>query len=650
MATTDQDVGPAVQDPSEGGDAFVGDDAEGQAPPKRFNIDEVLAPVAQRNGRDLPKLVWGAVKLVYSAARRELVLAVCLQILASVGLGVQVLVGKLLIADFLKVGHGASTGAIVVPLIGLAVATAVISLSNTGATELQRLLGEIVTRHSLGKVLDVAVAADLLAFETPTFHDRLQRAQVNAASRPLQMTTGLIGMVGSVFGMVGVGAALLFIQPLFVVLIVVAYVPVWMATTAASRASYQRYIDLIHSDRRRYYLQAVMTRKDEAKELRTFDLGPFFRRRWEDLYAWRISRMRKVMHTRVKLGLLGGSVMSAMTAGAVAFLVWLVSSHRLSLSGAGAAAAALVLLGTQLQGVASSAGQLFESSLFIEDFNSFVRSMPLMLARAKGGGQAPPERFDVIKADAVTFTYPSRQVPSLKEATVEVRAGEVVALVGENGSGKTTLAKVLAGLYQPDAGTVFWDGLDAASFDPHQWRQRVAVLFQDFVHYFLTAKENVGLGDWQRVDDMTAIEEASRQAGIHEMFSKLADGYDSLLGPEFLGGVDISGGQWQRIALARAFFRDAPLIILDEPTAALDPRSEAALFASIRQLFAGRSTLLISHRFSSVRSADRIYVMADGRVAESGTHASLMERQGIYAELFTLQAAAYLGDGTPGTR
>lgn len=613
------------------------------SPPKRFNIDEVLAPVQQRNSKDLPKLVLGAVKLVYSAAPRELVLAIVLEALGSVGLAVQVLVGRELVKQFLQVSHGAGVANVVPSLIAVAAAMALITLSNTGANELQRLLGELVGRHSLGRVLDVSVASDLLAFETPVFHDRLQRAQVNASSRPLQMTTGLVGMVGSLLGMAGVGAALLFIQPLFLVLLLVAYVPVWAATTAASRASYARYIDLIHSDRRRYYLQGVMTRKEEAKELRTFNLGPFFRGRWEDLYAWRIKKMREVMHRRIWLGVIGGSIMSLLTAAAVAFLVWLVSSHRLSLAGAAAAAAALVMLGTQLQGVASSAGQLFESSLFIEDFNSFLRSMPLMMSKAQGGTEVPPPTFDVLKAENVTFTYPSRDEPSLRDATIELRAGEVVALVGENGSGKTTLAKILAGLYRPDAGAVWWDGSNTNAFDTYQWHERVAVLFQDFVQYFLTAKENVGVGRYQDMDDMAAVEQAARRAGVHDMFKDLADGYNSLLGPEFVGGVDISGGQWQRIALARAFFRDAPLIILDEPTAALDPRSEAALFSSIRELFSGRSTLLISHRFSSVRSADRIYVLADGKVVESGTHNALMEQNGLYAELFSLQASAYLG-------
>jgi ATP-binding cassette subfamily B protein len=621
---------------------------DGAEAPKRFNVTELLAPVSERNARQLPSLVLGAVKLVWLAAPRELAMATGLQVLSSAGLAVQVLVGRKLLSAFLQIGHGGSATAVLPALAGLAVATAVISLANTGAAELQKILGEIVTRHALGKVLDVSVAADLLAFETPTFHDRLQRAQVNASGRPLQMTNGLVNITGSLFGVAGVGAALVFIQPLFFALVVAAYIPVWLATTKASKASYRRYIELVENDRRRYYLQGVLTRKEEAKEVRTFDLGGFFRKRWDDLYAWRIAQLREVMRRRVKLGLFGGVVMSALTAGAVGFLVWLVSSHRLSLAGAGAAAAAIVLLGSQLQGVASGAGQLFESSLFIEDFNSFVRSMPLMVAHARGGGGVPPARFASLVAEEVTFTYPSREEPSLRGASIEIGAGEVVALVGENGSGKTTLAKVLAGLYRPESGRVLWDGVDAATFDPHLWRQRVAVLFQDFVHYILSAQENIGVGQWERLSDLAAVRVAAAKAGLDELFAGLPEGYSSLLGPEFLGGIDLSGGQWQRVALARAFFRSAPLIILDEPTAALDPRSEAQLFANIRDLFSDRATLFISHRFSSVRSADRVYVLSDGRVVEHGPHEELMRLGGLYAELFTLQAAAYLDDRPPG--
>lgn len=615
-------------------------------PAKRFHIDEILVPIGQRHTRDLPKLVFRAVKLVWSAARLELAFTVGLQAVSSLALAVQVLVARRLLSAILEVNRGQSIGHIVLPLVALTVATAFIAFTGTASVELQRILSELVQRHAMAKVLDVAVAADLLAFETPSFHDRLQRAQMHGAARPVQMTTGLISVMRGLFALIGVGAALIFIQPLFLALLVAAYIPVWFAMTRASKVSYRRITEMTEMDRRRNYLQTILTQKLEAKEIRSFDLGGYFRSRWDDLYQQRIDKLRSLMRTRLRLGLAGSGAMSVMTAAAVGFLVWLVSTRRISLAGAGAAAGALLLLGGQLQGLASGAAQLFDSSLFIEDFNSFLRSMPLMVAHSHGGGATPPECFQTLRAEDVTFTYPSRDRPSLLGASVEIRAGEVVALVGENGSGKTTLAKVLAGLYRPSGGRVLWDGTDTATFDPHLWRERVTVLFQDYVCYFLSGRDNIGAGRWQRIDDMEGIQQAGARAGVDQFFSRLDKGYDSLLGPEFLGGVDISGGQWQRIALARAFFRDAPFIILDEPTAALDPRAEAELFANIRNLFQGRSTLLISHRFSSVRSADRIYVLSEGRVVESGTHDELMSLKGLYAELFTLQADAYLGNGS----
>jgi ATP-binding cassette subfamily B protein len=238
----------------------------------------------------------------------------------------------------------------------------------------------------------------------------------------------------------------------------------------------------------------------------------------------------------------------------------------------------------------------------------------------------------------VTFSYPDATRATLADVTLELRAGEVVALVGENGSGKTTLAKLLAGLYRPDGGTIAWDGIDARDLDV---RDAVAVLFQDYAAFLLTVRENIGFGRIERIDDFAAILEAARRAGEHGFVSEWERGYDVVLGPVFLGGREISMGQWQRIALARAFFRDAPVVILDEPTAALDARAEHDLFSRIRELFAGRGVLLISHRFSSVRNADRIYVLHDGRIVECGTHAELLRRGGRYAELFALQASAY---------
>jgi ATP-binding cassette subfamily B protein len=246
-----------------------------------------------------------------------------------------------------------------------------------------------------------------------------------------------------------------------------------------------------------------------------------------------------------------------------------------------------------------------------------------------------------VRAQDVTFSYEGSRGPALRGVSLEIAPGEIVALVGENGSGKTTLAKVLAGLYVPQEGRVTLNGADTASTDRVQLHRSVAVIFQDFMRYALTARENIGVGCTERLADEEAVRRAARMAGTHDELARLPKGYDTTLGPTFAGGTDLSLGQWQRVALARALFRDAPFVILDEPTAALDARAEHELFVGMRRLLAGRSVLLISHRFPSVRMADRIHVMHGGKIVESGTHDELLAREGRYAELFTLQAAPY---------
>ena len=226
--------------------------------------------------------------------------------------------------------------------------------------------------------------------------------------------------------------------------------------------------------------------------------------------------------------------------------------------------------------------------------------------------------------------------------SLDIEAGKVVALVGENGSGKTTLAKLLAGLYEPTEGHITWDGIDLTEYEPASVRAGMAVVFQDFVRFFFSARENIGVGRHERSDDDDAIEAAARGAGAHQLILGLDEGYDTILGPHFVGGTDLSIGQWQRMALARALFRDCPFIVLDEPTASLDPRAERELFEDIRGILPGRAVLLISHRFANVRSADHIYVLSGGQVAEHGDHDELMALGGHYAELFTMQAATFV--------
>jgi ATP-binding cassette subfamily B protein len=418
-------------------------------------------------------------------------------------------------------------------------------------------------------------------------------------------------------------------------------VPAWLASNRGIRLLHDFAVLETERDRRRSYLFGLLSRRREAAEIRSFGLARFLQRQHDGLYDERIANLREVVGRRLRIGLAGQVLTSVLTMGAVAVLVWMVTSGRVTVAAAGAAAGALVLLGSRLASLVGGAASLYEASLFLEDFTDFVDARPAITAA--GAARAPaPTGFSELVVDGVTFTYPSRAEPSLREVSMRLRAGEVVALVGENGSGKTTLAKVLAGLYIPDSGTVTWDGVDVAGCDADQLRDSVAVIFQDFVKYHLRARDNIALGRHERYDDVAGTEAAARATGAHDALAGLDRGYETRLGPEFLGGTDLSVGQWQRVALARSIFRDCPFVILDEPTAALDPRAERDLFDGIRRLFANRSVLLISHRFASVRSANRIYVLRDGRVVEHGSHDELMAAGGLYAELFLCQASTFL--------
>jgi ATP-binding cassette subfamily B protein len=456
----------------------------------------------------------------------------------------------------------------------------------------------------------------------------------------MQLVDGLLGLLGATIGILGVTAALLALQPWLVPLVLVAAVPLLASAAKAGEVLFGFHRRMTQAERQRGYLYSLLTSKDPAKEVRAFSLASFLRARYEHLYDQHLAELRTTAHTRLRL-LAGGTLgMATALTATIGTLLWLALDRRLSLAEAGTAAGAVLVLGERLMTSVMSAGMLYESARFLEDFTSFIALEPAIQARRPDG--PAPSGFTRLRVEDVSFTYPSADRPALHDVSLEIGAGEIVALVGANGSGKTTLAKLLCRLYQPQAGRILWDRVDTAGVDPDQLRRQVAVIFQDFQHYALPARDNIGLGRHQHIDDLDAIYAAARHAGADAFLTSLPAGYDTILGPEFSGGNDLSIGQWQRIALARAFFRDAPFIILDEPTAALDARAEHDLFQAIRILCQGRSVLLISHRFSSVRTADRIYVLQHGRILEHGSHDQLMATGGLYTDLFTLQAAAYL--------
>lgn len=579
-------------------------------------------------------------RLTWQASPRGFIVAALAQVTGAVSTAALVLVGQQALQAMLAIGReaGPLNGRFMVIILLLAVVTAFGSTSSVLQQQQQRLLGEQVGALAWGRVLDVTGRVELEVYESSTFYDQLERIRTNALSRPATVTSAVFGLLGSAVATAGLLIVLLTLDPLLVPVLLLAGVPAVLLGRRAGRLEFRFIAAATPLFRAREYLRGVLTGRDEAKEIRAFGTESALRQRQDDRSAEFITALARHVRTRqmYALGTVGTTAIALTVA--LAALVWFLAIGQVGVADAGAAALGIRLLSTRLDQIFQSANGLMESSVFLDDLDQFLAlAAPASLPSR---GVAPSLREEMV-VDGVSYTYPGSDQPAVREVSLRVRPGEIIAMVGENGSGKTTLAKIIAGLYPPTTGRVTWDGVDAATFHPVDLRRGVAVIFQDFVRYHLSARENIGLGDPERIDDLPAIRRAAQQAGAAGFLANLPAGYDTILSKEFANGTDLSVGQWQRVALARALRRDAPLVILDEPSSALDPRAEQALFADVRAVLGGRAAVLISHRYSTVRSADRILVMSEGRILEAGSHDTLIAADGLYKELFTMQAEAY---------
>jgi ATP-binding cassette, subfamily B, bacterial len=593
-----------------------------------------------RNLRRLPRLIHEAFSLVWRSAPRQLLVAGSLQAFAGLSLAAQLLVIRRILERVNAADGVPGPGELGFDLAVFGALIVVIGIATVTHKEQQLMLGDRVHKYTTAQVMRISTTVDLIEYDKPAFYDRLQRARVNANIRPLQMANGLIGLIGSGVGVAAVGAAVLVVEPIIALLIIVGGLPTLILNRLSSRLMHSFAVRQTHADRRRAYLYQVLSRKEEAQEVRAFDSSAHLQAEHDRLFDERIVDLGRTVRRRILYGTSSSIVVACITIASLVLLLHFVETGRTSATDAVVALGAVLIIAGRIRALTGSMGSLYEGALFLEDFTDFVGEYGL---RASSGAAGAIDPFERIEIERVSFTYPSRPEPSLQEVSLSLRRGEVIALVGENGSGKTTLTKLLAGLYRPSAGVIRWDGRDLADVDLASVRRHVTVIFQDFARYFLSASENVAISRSEMMRDHLLIREAAARAGADQFLSQLPDGYETLLGPAFVGGSDLSTGQWQRIALARAYFREAPLLILDEPTAALDPRGEYEIFQQVRRLAKGRTVVLVSHRFSSVRAADRIIVLKSGRIVEEGDHQTLLGNDGLYAELFRLQAEGYRG-------
>jgi len=587
--------------------------------------------------RRFPALIGQAVGLGWSASRRDTAATIVGNLASGVFGGYALFATTGVLQALFAAGPTPHRVRAALPsLILVAVATAFRSGVSSAAGWAQSRLEPQVDQVVEVRLYDLTTQVELAAFDDPDFHDRMQRARDRGVNSASALVDDVINFVTAFAGLASAAVVVGVLQPVLLAVLLLAQLPGAWSAVRSARISYLTRFALIDSYRRKYVLSNLIAERRTAAELRSFTMRAFLIGRVARLAAYarnaELTAARRQTETKVIGSALGGLA----TAGVYAVLGVMLATGFLALSIAGTAVLALRSAATSLQQLMYSVNKTYEDGLYFSDYVAFCEDARSRIP-APGAVDAPPE-FTRIVASDVTFSYPGADEPSLREVSVEIGRGEVIALVGENGSGKTTLAKILAGLYRPQAGTVRWDDVSLADVNGEPLRERIAVIAQDHGNWPLTVRDNIIMG---RLLDDARLASAAAASGADAVIGELARGYDTLLARQFKDGAELSGGQWQRIAAARGFYRAAPLLIMDEPTAALDARAEYALFSSLRSLARDRTVLIITHRLASVRHADRIYVLARGQVAESGTHAELMALAGQYAELYTLQASQY---------
>ncbi len=484
-----------------------------------------------------------------------------------------------------------------------------------------------------------SLEVDLEYYENSTYYDRLHRAQQEAASRPIAILNSFLYVGKNAISLLAMAGLLWVFHWAVVPILILGALPEFFVRLRYANKLYEWHRERTKDERKAWYLNWMLTRDTHAKEIRLFQVGSVFKKMYQDLRkVLRLERLN--LEKKRAMASLGSQLVATLGVFAVYFfLANRTLQGYLSLGDLVMYFQAIQRGATFLQQFSVGLSGLYEHNLFLNNLKEFLAVQTKV--------QDPPNPISVpstykkgIEFDQVTFTYPGDIQKRLVNFSLNIQPGEHIAIVGANGAGKTTLVKMLCRLYDPQEGEIRLDGHNIREFSVEGWRREISVIFQDFSRYFLTAKENIALGN-QSFHDSDKVQDAARQAGADDFIQHLPYGYDTILGKWFDGGQELSVGEWQKVALARAFFRNSPILVLDEPTSAMDAKAEAQLFERFHRLTQGRMAILISHRLSTVKMVDRIYVVDHGKIVESGSHEELMGRKGAYAELYEIQARHY---------